>query len=349
MPVKFYIHEPLLLDSSPVFRAMLSQPRQTGNETLTTWTEAQSKEVRLPEDRVEDWVMLTKWLYSASSGRSTISAKDIEKLESTDLLQHVQKEQPGLSDAAIESAVAQYITWHKHRSVERNCETIDLSKPPLPFDQCHSWSDISKASLHSKVKEKVTAGISASEVEQEFECKIIGLPGMERDAGAVRPDPPALGSMIRLYILADKYGVDEITKGTNSGRLQVPQHSDGADPTSLGDTEESALRQQIILRLRTINKLAKVVPDREDIERLWSNLISRHDPLKTEIVDMYARMNKRSFRKIFGHEKSGGEAATSGESDCDVSSLTWSSGVEENREWHPGFLRQLLVRREDTK
>lgn len=343
-PLKLYIHESLLTDNSPVFRAMLLQPAQNANESLTTWMEARTKDIRLPEDRVTDWAMLAKWLYSGGSETNRLSAKDVEQLNGLGLLAQMREKQPGLTDSTAISAAVDYVTWRKDRDCRRSKATVDVSKPAPNFRIV--VMPTRHQELHGQALERIKAGVPAKDVEKELDCIIVGeagITGEERttESKAPRPAPPALGPLIRLYILADKYAIDDAARRPSlfEPRWPSPASSDSADAATPRNTNKTSIKQQIVLRLRAINKLMNVVPDREDIERLWSNIIDKHDPLKLTIVEIYARLTKMSLERIIDSDNT---VTTRSETD-----VKWS-GVDgaEDVEWHPGFLRQLLVSRE---
>ncbi|KAK5079879.1 hypothetical protein LTR70_005317 [Exophiala xenobiotica] len=337
--LKLYIHESLLTNNSPVFRAMLSQPAQNANESLTTWTEARTKNIRLPEDRVADWAVLAKWLYSGGSETNTLSANDVEQLNGLSLLAQVVEKQPGLTDSTAMLAAFDYVTWRQDRDSRRGKTTVDVSKPP-PSSRFHPYR------LHEQALEKIKAGVAAEDVEKELDCIIVGAADIAGKEGrtepeAPRPAPPALGPLVRLYILADKYAMDESARRSSlfEPRSPSPASSDSADAATARNPNITSIKVQIILRLRAINKLANVVPDREDIERLWSNIIDKHDPLKLTIIEIYARLTKKSLERIIDSNNTN---ITRSETDVKWSVVNGAEDVE----WHPGFLRQLLVRRE---
>jgi len=341
-PLKLYIHESLLTNNSPVFRAMLSQPAQSANESLTTWTEARTKNIRLPEDSVTDWAMLAKWLYCGGSETNTLSANDVEQLNGLSLLAQIREKQPGLTDFTAMLAAIDYVTWRQDRDSRRGKTTVDVSKPP-PSSRIHPARH---EELHGQALERIKAGVPAKDVEKELDCIVVGAADITGEEGRTepeepRPAPPALGPLIRLYILADKYAIDESARQSSLFEPPSPSlaSSDSADAATARNPNITSIKVQIILRLRAIKKLANVVPDREDIERLWSNIIDKHDPLKLTIIEIYARLPKRSLERIID---SNNTVITRSETDVNWSVVNGAEDVE----WHPGFLRQLLVRRE---
>ena len=221
-PVKFYIHEPLLVVNSPVFRAMLSKPKEEASGISPMWVEARSKEIRLPEDRVCDWTMLAKWLYCAGSECNALSADHVEKLGSTALLEKLKKEQPTFRDDEANLGAADYITWCLDRARHSYATKVHLR-------ETYSRNIFSPyyAKLQDKVEKRIAAGDPIIDVERDLDCVIVGE-GASSDEDAVtkpdipRPAPPALGSLIRLYILADKYAINHTTP--------QPGWSDSASP-----------------------------------------------------------------------------------------------------------------------
>lgn len=378
-PTKFYIHEPLLVESSPVFRAMLSRPNHDDRPgtSPSVWKEAHTKEIHLPEDRVSDWAMLAKWLYSGGIAANTLSTQDVERLGGLDLLQQIREKQPGLADSAATSAVADFVAWRESQRPKRYKRTIDLSKL-VGASAAAQGPSCSGGYMWYRAKTLIDAGQPVEHVEKTLHCNVVGAAAgtttttaaaataQEETAeglGLPRPAPPALGPLLRLYILTDKYGIDDGVRPRFSSpgpRLKGPCCSSDsadadadADTASEGTTSETSLSHQIVLRLRAINKVANVVPGREDIDRLWSAVVLGEDALKTEVVQMYARMNRRSFESVFGRcsaDGGGGDGHARGrEGDggtrLGIHGHGWGDGSADE-EWHPAFLRAVMVSRE---
>jgi len=358
-PTKFYIHEPLLVKSSPVFRAMLLSPNHDSRPGTfpSVWKEAHTKEICLPEDRVNDWAMLAKWLYSGGIAANTLSTKDVEQLDGLDLLEQIREKQPGLADSTATSAVADFVAW---RESQRYKKTIDLSK--LVGVSAAQGSSCSGGYMWYRAKTLIDAGQPVKHVEKTLHCNVVGAAAgtaaataqeeTAEEIGLPRPAPPALGPLVRLYILADKYAIDDGVppRAFSPGpRSEGPCPSDSAEADADADvaivehTRETSLSHQIVLRLRAINKVANVVPGREDIDRLWSAVVLGEDALKAEIVQMYARMNRRSFESVFGRcsaDSGGGD----GETRLGIHGHGWGDGSADE-EWHPAFLRAVMVSR----
>lgn len=322
-PTRFHIHEAFLHGCSPVFRSMLTPFVSTefsdrGEECLqkrqgytVPWLEARTRTISLPEDRIADWEMLSKWLYCQSTPTrykaNCLTAATLHTCDGQDLLNCMVQGQPGLRHDDVNNAVQQYLDWLPKR---KRCAATSTRQSSLAEEQ--EVDDI-----ETKVQHHIDSR-PASDGSVHFTFSTSSLAQYHEGNIDQRPLPPALGPLIRLYILADKYIIAESNSSTSSMTMTYSTERSSTRSDDLIDVEEQSLKSQIALRLRAINKLAKVVPDKDDIDRLWSNVVleSHLDPLKTAILEMFARLSLSSLRRVFS---------------------------QDNGEWHAGFLRDLLM------
>lgn len=283
-PTRFHVHRSLLIKHSTVFRAMLgstSQPHteRSTDSAQTSWLEAQQDVLSLPEDRASDWAMLLKWMYSGPH---------------PDALEILSVHQPGLGIEEIDTGVKKLVAWRENNGYVRRKPRTDESDDSMSSEDGVSETDSDGDRRASNLmipliqrEKRYASVINCGSLRASFR--------RNRRSAEPRPDPPALGPLIRLYILADKYLVSEDSPSTST--LNNTQNTKEDKPACF---RPSHIKYQIYLRLQTIYKLIKVVPDREDVDRLWSSITteSSKDVLKTGILGMYAVLSERERQKI---------------------------------------------------
>ena len=258
-------------------------------ESETNWLEAQNNIIQLPEDRVADWEMMCQYLYSEAIGgdrlRNRFSAESAEPLAGEDLLDSMISEQPGLDDEDVEHKIRQYLTWRSQGQPGRSQSTSN----PSPVGASQSTS------TEEKTNEIVPAAPSSVVDGKPDQASDGTSPATTLINNQQRPLPPSFGPLIRLYILADKYAI--------------------LDPR---------LKQQISLRISVMNRLAHIVPDHYDIERIWTSipLPSTKDALKSCVLEIFAKLKPQVLRRILH--------ASEEEADDEC-------------EWSADFLKDLLL------
>lgn len=258
-----YVHEELLIAASPVFSRMLSTSynKILSDGTSSPWIEAKTRQVILPEDRVEDWARLVYWLYADRLAGNTLQTRHLQNKTNSQVLFFMQKHQPGLADWSLITSIKAYQRWKHHNSQSRNqYGCLDDAKLSVVLRKA-----LSKAGIDRQITKDDLALVRALNVGEQFN------PAALRCS---RPDPPMFGPLIRLAVLADKYGI--------------------------GTTGQFGLQRQIALRLQAVNSLANAIPNREDVNRMWHGLPEYNHPVKLVVLDCYARLKEQSFKNVVG-------------------------------------------------
>lgn len=303
-PTHFHVHRSLLLKHSPIFRVMLggSEHDDAAAESSApaSWTESKKNVLELPEDRAADCAMLLRWLYSSDHSNNS---------------EFLPLHQPGLEHEEIDDAVQRCRTWRDRNGSPQNNQENTMHGPSFNYNDVYIDDADDASRMRPFGKDDVHAAGSrerpptlhhgpwAAMLNTIAQSAAVARDALTKDPGSEttttdnpRPEPPALGPLIRLYILADKYLISEassqyptssnVTKSPEvvAGNLERPNH----------------IKYQILLRLQTINRMIKVVPDREDVDRLWSSITvdAKNDPLKMGILKMYAMLSQRERKKI---------------------------------------------------
>ena len=231
----FYVHAKLLTNVSPVFRAAFGGGPEGDEEGFL---ESQTRTMRLPEERPDDFRFLLQWVYwwasqnlhrtgSGSAGQacpdrpSQLLGQEGPSLGAIHALWHAQ----------IDPALVKLAQYHRERRNPINTDT----GPRCGGDSSQSVVEIT------------------------------------------RPRPPGFGPLIRLYVLADKYGI-------------------------------ARLRDEICDRVREVAVEGNCVPGREDLWVLCEGVIG--GKLRELVLDLYMGMKTGGLIRGetgYGNGDSGGD------------------------------------------
>lgn len=330
-PVTFHVHQPLLEQSSPFFRVVLSQSVSRAlpgddNENALTWLEGGMRKIYLPEDRVEDIEMLLQWLYSSGRCRNASMSNIVNTCEYHDLYKHFIQYQTGLEYPEIDAAVSKYASWKFTRDLEPKTEV-----PQGKLRVIDEPATDTNTQAQQDAQQDATDDQTVPPPPSSFTAPSLSKPSTPQSLqNLYRPAPPPFGPLIRLYILADKYDIDGATI-LHSGQ------------------QYKGLRNQIVQRVKAIRRLANCVPDIKDVARLWTCVPVDTEAewgLKEAIVDMYAGLNHDAFKRVFRVERpQGGQNGVGGVGDRE--GVTEGQGRADvgEQDWHPEFLKELLVQK----
>lgn len=307
-PVTFYVHENVLTQISPFFRAGFELNSQAA------FSEGVSRTMQLPEDRPEDFAYLLQWVYWQLSNTppSTHTPEQYPALVS---LQGSNTSALSLWHPSIDIPLSHFQAYRAMKEADKALAGVakDLSEPPplLSTIDANDWhfglalqSNIQQSQVQPPASMQPTVSIETAKDDAQASTDS-SAPDTTQKPKIVRPPPPAFGPLVRLYVLADKYAL----------------------PTSL--------KRDICARVRDVGKQGKCVPDADDIATIWESVLEdaeghygRGDEQtnpKDTILEMYERLSTKSFRELFFAEG--------------------QDGAEEVYHWHPVFMRDLLARK----
>ena len=220
------------------------------------------KRVTLPEDRAEDWKRMIHWLYTDGFVGHTLRQHHLENKSRRQLFSIIQSRQPGLIDDSMTASINEYLTWKDQSSISKPYRGLSDEELSKTLEEC-----LSKAGIRRHITGEDLLLIRALRIEKR----------QARGECSKRPNPPMFGPLIRLAILADKYGI--------------------------GLTGPFGLQQQIALRIDCVSRIVNAVPDQEDVQRLWLEIPGSNHPVKHIIASCYARLSESNYERLVGRHK----------------------------------------------
>lgn len=254
-PLSFLVHSKLLTTASAFFRSALSSYRSSSHEPsgLPTYgfLEAQTSTIDLPEERPDDVRFFLQWLYqSYSLGIFPNRSHDVTSSAKEPSSPHQHDNTAGT-------------TTCPNTEVNSLLRRAALLAPlPVISRQLHLCR------VYNRERRRL---LPAAKRHRNDVVGPLPLP---------KPGPPGFGPLIRLYVFADKYGV------------------------------ELGLRDLICDVVREVAEEANAVPNHQDVELLWENTLP-HRPrgghphglqvggLRRLVLDLYAGMKTD---KLLAHE-----------------------------------------------
>ena len=281
--------------------------------------------MRLPEERPEDFAYMLQWVYWRLSNQHD---RDFGAAGG------------GLWHAGIDEPLEAYRLYREKRKIVRQADSVQKEKEGrqrytgatstigaivsgMPVPQAQplppSQPTQTQAAIDTVTSNDATPQNPEQASTQPSKSKL------------TRPQPPAFGPLVRLYILADKYSL----------------------PTQL--------KQDICTRVRDAGREARCVPDADDVALLWDSTLEHvstshsdeEEPnLKAVVLTLYENLGVRSFQGLFFGVAStsdsalpmeNGEAMGAGIAAQGVADEV-GDGYEDAWKWHPNFMRDLMHR-----
>jgi BTB/POZ domain len=256
VPVAFYVHESVVTAVSPFFRAAFDLNLRHG------FSERMSRQMKLPEDRPEDFAFLLQWVYWKVSNEVT-GAEDAHACAGT-----------GLRHPSIDLPLAEYNAYRERRRAERSLVEKVKEECHNPVHQLALGLPFASANGMQPLQAQVPSD-GATENIESIESTTDTLAEKQR---LRRPAPPAFGPLIRLYTLADKYILPPLLKRMICTRVRDV----GREGRCVPDANDVALLWDSVVEEAGVE------------ERSRDN-----DNLKTAMLDMYAGLSVKSFKVLF--------------------------------------------------